>query len=311
MPDCLYSLPVPLLLGGATATGKSDVAVALALAVDGEIVNGDPFQMWAGVPILTAQPAPEQSRRVPHHLYGFARPGEERNAAGFAGIVREKCERIAATGRLPIVVSGSGLYLRAIAGGLDMDIPASDPEVRAGLESRSLADLVDELTRLDPEEAARIDLRNPRRVVRALEICLVSGKRASTLRKRQHDSLKPSPAGVWLDVGRDMLRDRIARRCQWMFEAGVLTEVEQLDCVGAGEAVDRTLGLREVRACLRGEATRAEATAALTSATWRLAKRQRTWFRKANDLIALPYVPDAENAVRQAAEAILRLFRFS
>lgn len=284
--------------------------MALALAADGEIVNGDPFQMWAGIPILTAQPPPELCRQVPHHLYGFASPGEERNAAGFAKIVREKCEQIAEAGRLPIVVSGSGLYLRAIAGGLDCDIPESDPVVRARLESRSLADLVDELSRLDPQEAASIDLRNPRRVVRALEICMVSGRPASSLRKRRHEAAKSASSGVWLDVERDMLRDRIARRCRWMFAAGVLSEVEQLDRAGPGEAMDRTLGLREVRACIRGESTREEAETALASATWRLAKRQRTWFRKADDLIVLPHDPGAENAATNAAEAILRLFRW-
>jgi tRNA dimethylallyltransferase len=172
------------------------------------------------------------------------------------------------------------MYLRALMRGL-ADLPGADASLRAELEAQPLAELQRRITELDPEGAARLDLKNPRRVVRALEVCLLTGRPFSSFRE-QWSAPSASPGGVVLTLDRETLHARIERRTAAMFDAGVVEEVAQ--CVDIGTTSSQVLGWREVQAHLRGELSRADCVAALVQATRRYAKRQMTWFRRETDL---------------------------
>lgn len=301
------SLPNPLLLAGATASGKSAVAVELACRLDAVVVNADPFQAWQGMPILTAQPGPDELARVAHHLYGVIDPTLDRDANGFAEMVRKFLAELAATGTRAIVVSGSGLYLRALTGGIDHGLPAPSPELRAELEQSPLAALLAELLQLDPVEYDRIDKQNPRRVVRAVEICRLTGQTASSLR-RQRESSGPRPhAGVVLDLPSDYLKARVKERTDRMVCMELVDELAGLDGKVLSRTAGQTLGLEIARDWRAGRLGRAEAVAAMVARTWQYARRQRTWFRGAAEFSPHPVGVDESPAA--VAEAILARFR--
>ncbi len=290
----------PFLLAGPTASGKSAVAAALARGLGAEVVNGDPFQAWRGMPILTARPEEAELEAVPHHLYGVLDPAVDRDAAGFSKLVADTIAEISARGKPALVVSGSGLYLRALTGGLDEGLPPPDPELRARLEARDPADLLRELEALDPEEAGKIDRQNPRRVLRALEIHLQTGRPVCELRKRRMEQAPPPIAGVVLWPERDDLRDRIARRAKQMLGPALRDELAALDGVELSRTAARTLGLAIARDWRDGKLSDAEAAARLATETWQYAKRQRTWFRRATEFLPVPTAA-GENADSIAA----------
>jgi tRNA dimethylallyltransferase len=157
-----------LVIGGPTASGKSALALSLAQETDGEIINADAFQIYRGLPLLTAQPSPLELASVPHQLVGEFEPSELFDAARYLQIARERIAASRAAGRLPILVGGTGLYIRATLYGLTPGLPAPDATLRAGLEARPLEELARELVGTDPDAAHLVDLQNPRRVVRAL-----------------------------------------------------------------------------------------------------------------------------------------------
>ena len=286
----MASLPDPFLLAGPTASGKSTLALVLAEKVGGEIVNADPFQAWRGLGVLTAQPDRALQARVPHHLYGILPLDQTRDAASFSAMVGGAIAGLRARGIPAIVVSGSGLYLRAVTDGFDAGIPASDPALRAELEARPPADLLAELERTDPDEWARIDRHNLRRVVRALEIHRLTGQPASVLR-RTRDIATPGrpPAGVWLDWDRRTLADRIAARTDAMFGPALAAEVHDLPPPDTWCPQARaTLGLAEAVAWAAGTLPRDAAVAEVAARTRQLARCQLTWFRKTTRLIRFP-----------------------
>jgi tRNA dimethylallyltransferase len=264
------------IIAGPTAVGKSALAVAVAERCGGEIIGADAFQIYRGLDILTAKPSAELRARVPHHLVGGIPLTQAFDVAQHLTLARERIEEIRARGRVPIVVGGTGLYLRALMCGL-AELPPADPALRAGLEARPLGQLQQELASLDPEGARRIDLQNPRRVIRALEVCLLTGKPYSSFRE-QWSGASGTSHGVVLALDRSLLNTRIDARTTAMFEAGVVDEVAHCGEVGATAA--QVLGLREIRAHLRGESTRTECIAAIALATRQYAKRQMTWFRR-------------------------------
>jgi len=265
----------PLYLVGPTAVGKSDIAVELALRVGGEIVGADAFQLYRGLDLLTAKPDAATLARVPHYLIGVI-PGSERcDVARYRELALPVLAEIAARGRVPIVVGGTGLYVRALTHGL-ADLPSADASLRAELEARPLEDLVAQLETLDPEAAARIDRQNPRRVIRAVEVCLLTGRPFSSFRA-QTEPLQ-SVRGVLLDRDREDLYARIEQRTEAMFAAGVVEEVRTAGELSA--TAEQAIGYREISGLLRGEISEADCIAQIQQQTRNYAKRQLTWFRR-------------------------------
>lgn len=267
---------MPFVIAGPTASGKSAVALALAEAVGGEIVNADAFQLYRGMDILTAKPTQEQRRRVPHHLYDVLELSEACDANRFREMAWPVIADIAARGRVPIVVGGSGLYIKALTHGL-AELPRGDEALRARLRHLSHGEKVAWLLQRDPDAAGNVPLANPRYVERALEICLLTGKAQSVLR-RTFAETAPQACGVVLQWEREALYARINQRVQDMIAAGLLEEVRGLTSLGA--TAGKAIGLREMRSHLGGEVPLSAAIAAMQQATRRYAKRQVTWFKR-------------------------------
>jgi len=276
--DFTEATQAAFFLAGPTAVGKTEAALAVAEACNGEIVGADAFQVYQGLDLLTAKPSPESLARVPHHLVGSVPLAETFNVARYLEAAQAAIADIRRRGRLPIVVGGTGLYLRALTRGLS-DIPPASPELRAELSSAPLSQLLERLETLDPAAATAIDTKNPRRVLRALEVCLVTGKPFSSF--RQEWEKQPHFHGVLLERTREELYERIDRRTHAMFEEGVVEEVRAaLATGGVGSTAEQVIGWREITALLRGELTQADAIAAIQQTTRRYAKRQITWFHR-------------------------------
>jgi tRNA dimethylallyltransferase len=271
------------IIAGPTAVGKSDVAVEVAERCEGEIIGADAFQIYHGLDILTAKPSSDLWARIPHHLIGEIPLTRSFDVAQYLTLARERIAEVRGRGRVPIVVGGTGMYLRALMRGL-ADLPPADAPLRAKLESQPLEELQSRLTELDPTGIDQIDLKNPRRVVRALEVCLLTGRPFSSFRE-QWTSSTSTISGVVLTIDRETLHHRIEARTAAMFKAGVTEEVAH--CGEVGPTASQVLGLREIRAYLRGETDRGECIAAITQATRQYAKRQMTWFRRETDLACI------------------------
>jgi tRNA dimethylallyltransferase len=261
----------------------------LAARVGGEIVGADAFQVYAGLPVLTAQPSAEQRRRVPHNLIGEIPLTHAFDVAQYLALARRVIEEIRGRGRVAIVVGGTGLYLRALLRGL-ADLPPADEALRAELGARPLAELQAELKERDPAGAGFIDLQNPRRVIRALEVCRLTGRPFSSYRREWEETESREFRGYALTRDRAELYHRIDARVEAMFREGVEDEVAALGDVGP--TAGQVLGLREIRERLAGRLSRAECIAAIQQATRRYAKRQLTWFAKEPALQPI----DAESA---------------
>ena len=291
------------IIAGPTAVGKSAVAVAVAERCGGEIVSADAFQIYRGLDVLTAKPSADLRARVPHHLIGEIPLTATFDVAQYLRASRERIGEIRAHGRVPIVTGGTGLYLRALTHGL-ADLPGADAPLRADLESHPPAELQRRLAELDPAGAAQIDLQNPRRVIRALEVCLLTGRPFSSFRE-QWAATPPGIRGIVLTLDRAALNARIDQRTAAMFADGVLDEVRA--CGDTGPTAGQTIGLREIRAHLAGEISRADCIAAIQLATRRYAKRQVTWFRRETFLepVEVTVISDpgqlAESLARKAA----------
>jgi tRNA dimethylallyltransferase len=286
--------PPPLVVAvvGATATGKSALGMALAelLPGGGEIVNADALQVYRGFDVGTAKPDAAVRRRVPHHLVDVLDPWERYSAGEFARLARRAIADIAGRGRLPIVVGGSGLYLRALLAGIS-PIPAADPRLRERLRRRVAAEgleaLAAELARLDPETASRLAPGDRQRVLRALEVALASGRPLSAwIAEQPFGTQSIAAIRVGLTMPRSILYDRIAGRVARMVESGWLEEIRGLLGQGLGPELPafQAIGYRQMAHHLRGEWPLARAMEETVRATRRFAKRQETWFRKEPDV---------------------------
>jgi tRNA dimethylallyltransferase len=289
-----------VIIAGPTGVGKTVLALRLAAELGGEIVGADAFQPYAGLPILTAQPTALERAGIPHHLIGSVDPLESFDAGRYQRTAKPILHEIAARDRIPIIVGGTGLYLKALLEGLD-ELP-KDPDLRRELSMQSLPVLIARLEAADPEAPAQIELANRRRVERALEIVLLTGKPLAQVRIREKKELPPGIRPLLLMRDREELNARIAANVMAMFARGVEAEVAALPEERVGQTAAMTLGLREIRALLRGEISREEAILAITTATRRYAKRQMTWFRNQHDfpVLNLTQLPDPNEALAEA-----------
>ena len=270
---------------GATATGKSGLGIALARALGGEVVNADSMQLYQGMDIGTAK-EPEAARQgVPHHLLDIWPVTQAANVADYQKLARTAIEDIAARGRVPVLVGGSGLYVRAALD--DLHFPGTDDGTRARLEtelaSLGPAVLHARLAALDPAAAAAILPGNGRRIVRALEVIEISGRPFSATMPAYESTGQVRPAiQIGLTLPRPELDVRIAARVDRMWQAGLETEVTSLDAQGLreGRTASRALGYQQLLRYLDGEFTLEQARAETIKATRRFARRQESWFRR-------------------------------
>ena len=267
-----------LLLTGPTACGKSALALALARLTGGEVVCADAFQLYAGLPILTAQPSAADLVALPHHLYGSVPVAEEMDAARFAEMAAACVAEIEARGRLAIVTGGSGLYIKALTHGLS-PLPPADAALRAELDALGAEERTARLLALDPAAGESVPLQNPRYVQRALEIALLTGQPVAAQRTSFAGGPRPGIRGILLQRDRAEIYDRINVRTLAMMEHSALDEVRALPAVLSATA-EKTIGLRELRAVLAGTMAPAEAVTAMQQTTRHYAKRQETWFRR-------------------------------
>jgi tRNA dimethylallyltransferase len=281
---------------GPTAAGKSDLAVELARRIDGEVINADSMQLYRGMDIGTAKLPAAARRGVPHHLLDVWEVTEAASVAEYQRLARTLIDEVRSRGRVPLLVGGSGLYVRAALD--DLDFPGTDPAVRARLEAELAAvgpaPLYERLRARDPAAAAAILPTNGRRVVRALEVIELSG-RPFTATMPDYRYRRAGTVQIGLAVPRPALDERIALRVERMWAAGFVDEVRALAATGlrAGRTASRALGYAQVLRFLAGEWTEEAAMAQTIRATRRFARRQESWFRRDPRVRWLPYdAPD-------------------
>lgn len=271
--------PPVIAVVGPTGSGKSDLAVNLALALDGEVINADAMQFYRGMDIGTAKITTAERRGVPHHLLDTLDVTEEASVSDFQQQARAVIADIQSRGKRAILAGGSGLYVRAA---LDvLEFPGTDPAMRSRLEAEYAAQgpgpLVARLREVDPVSAGRVS--DARRIIRALEVHQLTGRPFSSFMPRR-EYFQPA-LQIGLAVDRDQLRERLARRVHAMVDQGLLEEVRQLEAAGLrrGKTAPRALGYSQFLKVLDGGATVSEAAEETIVATRQFARRQLTWFR--------------------------------
>ncbi len=251
-------------------------------------MNADAYQLYRGLEIISAAPNRKELAQAPHHLYGILSPGEICDAMRYREMALPVIEDIQSRGKTPIITGGSGLYLKFLTHG-PSPVPSGDDNLRAELERESDAALIARLTELDPAGAAATNLKNRRYVIRALEICLLSGRKMSELKsdwQSASESIENDLRGAYLVWDRDCLRQRINARTEAMLDQGAIAEVSSL--AHASVTCEKAIGIAQIRAHLAGELTRAECAERIAAATRQYAKRQRTWFSKERWLTPCP-----------------------
>ena len=266
---------------GATATGKSDLALDLAEHLGGEIINTDSMQFYRGMDIGTAKLPVEERRGIPHHLIDILDVTAEANVQDFQARARTAIADIRNRGYRPILVGGSGLYVRAAVD--HMEFPGTDPDLRARLEAEAAADrwsLHQRLRELDPTAAEKITVNDQRRIARALEVIELTG-RAFSAQLPDYQEIEPT-IHLGLSMDRPILHERIAARVELMWDQGWVDEVRSLLEVGLaeGRTASRAIGYAQIRRHLDGELSAAEAKEETIVRTRQFARRQDTWFRR-------------------------------
>lgn len=293
-----HNLPRAIFLMGPTASGKTDLALALANEFAAEIISVDSALVYRGMDIGSAKPSADELASVPHHLIDIRDPAEPFSAAEFCTAAQVAAADITARGKVPIFVGGTMLYFKALLEGM-ADMPAADPQIRAEIEALATqsgwAAVHERLAQVDPETAAQIHPNHSQRLSRALEVYLKTGETMTELRRKQHQRESPSEFSRSYDVvqlaiaprDRSILHQRIAQRYQMMIEAGLLEEVRGLYQRGDlddGKPSVRAVGYRQIWQYLDGEWDLDTAIEKAIIATRQLAKRQLTWLRSWDEL---------------------------
>lgn len=294
-----------MVIAGATASGKSALGVALAQRLadqgrPGEVINADSMQLYRGMDIGTAKITAEEMEGVPHHLLDVLDITEEASVAAYQQQAREVIAAIRARGNTPVMVGGSGLYIRAATDVIEF--PPTDPQLRdeltRKLHDQGAAALREELRAVDPESASVI--KDDRRLVRALEVVRLTGRTFSSyMPQRVYEPALAEVVQLGLSVPREQLHERIAQRVDLMAEQGLLAEVRRLDQQGLrhGRTASRAIGYQQHLQVLDGELTEAEALECTTVATRKFARRQETWFRADHRLRWISGVEEALEAI--------------
>jgi tRNA dimethylallyltransferase len=297
-------------IAGPTASGKSDLAVFLAVRLGGEVVSYDSVQFYRGFDIGTGKIPLEERRGIPHHLLDCLDPAEPFTAGDFRRAANKAIDRIRKRGKLPILAGGTGLYLRALLMGLFEGPPRSE-ELRArlrGLAERRGREFVHRLLmRLDPASARRVDPRDLQKVIRAVEVCVVAREAISTLQARGREPLAGYKCfKIGLSPGREELYTRINRRVEKMFGAGLEDETRRMLMRPDAQAIKGlgSLGYRQVAAALRGKISLEDALRDTQTATRHYAKRQMTWFRREAEMNWFSGFGDEPALQRQVLETL-------
>lgn len=302
---------IPLVvIAGATATGKTRVALDVAERVGGEIVNADALQLYRGMDIGTAKTPLAERRNIPHHMFDILTVTEEASVAEYQREARAVVQEIRSRGKVPIAVGGSGLYVRALTD--VMSFPPSDPNVRAGIEKWvhevGVARAYERLNEEDPQAAERISAGDERRIVRALEVGTLTGEPYSAYLPTYEFEIEPV---VYCAVEREReeLHERVRERVEWMMDAGFLEEVRLLRNEGLerGHTARQAIGYAQLLAHLRDELTLDDAVDSTVVATRRLVRKQDTWFRRDPRLMWLDgRTPEqAASVIEQACVAFM------
>ena len=287
-----------MVLAGATGVGKSDLAFEIARRLRTEVIGADAFQIYQGLDVLTGKPTSSQLQTVKHHLVSHLPLTETFDAHRYAALARQTILTLNQSGLVPLVVGGTGFYLHALDRSLP-SLPPASQSLRAELELRSAPDLLDELAFRDPVAFGRIDRQNRRRVIRALEVCIVSGRPFSSF---DTDSL-PDPAipRIFLERPRATLNEQINRRVAQMFAHGVVKEVAGVKAIG--KTASKAIGFSLIRSFLAGQIDENTCRELICQQTRQYAKRQMTWFRRQ------PYeFVAAESSVDRLIETFRRRF---
>ncbi|MEI6221038.1 MAG: tRNA (adenosine(37)-N6)-dimethylallyltransferase MiaA [Actinomycetes bacterium] len=293
-----------IVIGGATATGKSDLAVDLAERIGAQIVNADSMQLYRGMDIGTAKMTMEERRGVAHHMLDLIEVSTDANVSWYQGQARAKIDELLAESIPVIVVGGTGLYIKAILD--DLNFPDTDPVVRAKLEVEAEHIGGDALHQrlgiLDPAAAAAIPKENIRRVVRALEVIEITGKPFTANLPRENSTRYPKALQFGLEMDRDQLDLRVDLRVDRMFERGLVDEVDAL--IGQGILEARTaraaLGYAQVIAMRAGDISEGDAITLTKLATRQYIRRQETWFRRDQRITWLEADSDRLGAIEKA-----------
>ena len=310
--------PPLIAVVGATGTGKSELALALAEGLAGaatlgagadpvkaEVINADAMQLYRGMDIGTAKLPEGERRGVPHHLFDVLQVREEATVAAYQPAARAAADEIGARGNVPILVGGSGLYVNSAL--YDFRFPGADPVVRARLEAdlveHGLRPLVDRLRALDPAAETTVDLQNSRRVVRALEVLEVTGHPIAESLPETPVPLRPSLV-IGVHEERAVLVERLDRRVVQMWADGLLNEARALagEGLAEGPTASRAIGYAQALAQLSGELTEAEAIASTQALTRRYARRQVSWFKRLPDV---HWVSSAESSDPEVLRRLL------
>jgi tRNA dimethylallyltransferase len=273
-----------IVICGATATGKSDIAIEIAQEFGAEIINADSMQLYRGMDIGTAKLTVEERKGIPHHLLDVLDVSEDSTVAWYQEQARAAITEIHGRGKDAVIVGGTGLYIKAILD--DLNFPDTDPEVRAKLEAElaefGAAALFTRLEELDPAAALAIDRANTRRVIRALEVIEITGMPFTANLPREDSSRYPDALQFGLVMDREHLRERIDQRVDRMWDTGFVDEVDRLisQGIGNGSTAQRALGYAQIIAMRGGTMTEEEAKEDTKRASRQYARRQETWFSR-------------------------------
>ena len=293
--------PKIVALVGPTASGKTAMGIALAQKYHGEIVSADSRQIYRGMDIGTAKVLISEREQIPHYLLDIKNPGEEYSVADYKRDATKTIDAILRRGKLPILVGGTGLYVDAVLDNLDIPEIKADPKLRAAIErdiaTNGLVAVFKKLVELDPEAAYIVDSRNSRRVVRALEVAILTGQPFSTQRKKNEPLFEALKIGI--NLAPDILRERITLRTNLMVQDGLVNEVEALvKKYGRACAAFDAIGYREIIDYLDGKASLEQTMTAIVLNTRHYAKRQMTWFRKDKSIRWISTTEEAEEVVK-------------
>jgi len=288
--------PRPVLIAGPTAVGKSEIALRLAEQIGGEIISADSMQVYRGLDIGTAKPSPADRARVPHHLIDICDLTESFDAALFTRLAHRTVAEIQSRDRVPVLCGGTGLYFRAFLEGLG-EAPSADAKLRGELEAMPLEKLLAELRERDRATYEKIDRKNPRRVIRAVEVIRLTGKPFSAQRAEwKSESRIPNPESRFFCLTRSNsdLQARINARVDAMFARGLVDEARELLKHGLeqNQTAMQAIGYRQVVEHLRGERSLAETIELVKIRTRQFAKRQLTWFRAQKNVKWIELQPD-------------------